>query len=232
VYAPAYRQASGAALIDSSESGQRALELAYADVAAAFREFRRRTAGRPFLLAGHSQGAAHAARLLREHIAPGEARQRLVAAYLIGAPLAGAELGGVPACASPNASGCVVTFNARGPGYERTRFEYARRDSAPEPWCVNPTLGAATSRAALAAQHGGAVFFDAARPALLPAFAASRCEHGRLVVTELRELPRRGLPSGVLLWVLGGRNYHPIEYQLFYADLRRDAARRVAAFMP
>jgi hypothetical protein len=36
--------------------------------------------------------------------------------------------------------------------------------------------------------------------------------------------------SGVLLWVMGGQNYHPIEYQLFYADLRRDAARRFEAY--
>jgi hypothetical protein len=30
---------------------------------------------------------------------------------------------------------------------------------------------------------------------------------------------------------MGGTNFHPVEYQLFYVDLRLDAARRVGAFV-
>jgi hypothetical protein len=63
----------------------------------------------------------------------------------------------------------------------------------------------------------------------LPNFAASACANGRLVVTEMDDLPGRTAADGILLWVMGGENYHPIEYQLFYADLRADAARRVAS---
>jgi len=95
---------------------------------------------------------------------------------------------------------------------------------------VNPTLGAATSEPAPASAHGGALFFDADVPAIVPRFAASVCKGGRLVVTELKPLPARAVMSGVLLWVMGGANLHPIEVQLFYVDLRRDVARRVAAF--
>ena len=88
VYAPTYRQASLRAFTAPSPDGKRAIDLAYADVLAAYEEFARRTGGeRPFILAGHSQGAALAARLLRERIASSKARARLVAAYLIGAPL-------------------------------------------------------------------------------------------------------------------------------------------------
>jgi hypothetical protein len=69
VYAPRYRQASGKAFVDPSPDGDRAVDLAYTDVAAAFAAFlERRGAARPFILASHSQGSALAARLLREEI--------------------------------------------------------------------------------------------------------------------------------------------------------------------
>ena len=223
-------KASGIAFTASSPDGERAIGVAYADVVAAYEEFTRRTSSeRPLILAGHSQGAFLAARLLRERIAGSEARARLVAAYLIGAPLTDADLGVLHACAAPTETGCVVTFNARGPRHRRAESEFVTHAPEEAQLCVNPTLGAAAEEAAPAARHGGAVFFDSARPALLPAFAASQCAGGRLVVRDLQPLPKRDLMSGVLLWVMGGENYHPIEYQLFYADLRRDAARRLAA---
>jgi hypothetical protein len=53
-----------------------------------------------------------------------------------------------------------------------------------------------------------------------------QCRAGRLVVTEVQPLPQRDAMSAVLLWVLGGENYHPIEVQLMWADLRQDVARR------
>ena len=80
-----------------------------------------------------------------------------------------------------------------------------------------------------AAGHRGAVFLDSDAPALLPHFLSSQCSGGRLVVTDLQPLPKRDAMSGILLWVIGGKNYHPIEAQLFWADLRADLARRSAA---
>ena len=50
-------------------------------------------------------------------------------------------------------------------------------------------------------------------------------------VSDLQPLPARDVLSDVLLRVMGGENYHPIEYQLFYVDLRDDARRRVAVFL-
>lgn len=49
-----------------------------------------------------------------------------------------------------------------------------------------------------------------------------------LVVTDLGELPFRDVRSSILRAVMGSENHHPIEYQLFYVDLRRDAQRRAA----
>ncbi|HEY1099381.1 MAG TPA: hypothetical protein VGF99_10645, partial [Myxococcota bacterium] len=59
---------------------------------------------------------------------------------------------------------------------------------------------------------------------------SSSCTDGRLVVSEMKPLPRRGAMDVILLAMMGGTNLHPIEYQLFFMDLRRDLGRRVAAF--
>ena len=226
VYAPQYRQASGSAFTHPTMSGEQAISIAYSDVKVAFQEFQRRTGGRrPFIIAGHSQGAAMLARLLREEIAGSAIQQRLVAAYLPGAPVSAQDLGGVPACTRNDEVGCVVTYNARGPDHKPSELDFVVRRQE-DLVCVNPTLGKQGDEAVPTSAHGGAVFFDAQVPAVLPAFVASRCQGGLLVVSEMQPLPKRGLLDDIAVSLVP---FHAIEYQLFYVDLRRDAARRVAA---
>jgi pimeloyl-ACP methyl ester carboxylesterase len=231
VYAPRYRQANGRAFTEPDADGEQAIAVALADVDAAFTEFLARTGERPFVLAGHSQGAILGARLIRERIAGTALAERLVAAYLIGAPLA-ADGVGVPVCASPTATGCFVSWHARGPEYRPNAFEFnhAAGDPMAGRVCVNPVSWTLDGEFVAAERHGGALFFDTDAPAILPAFASTRCVGGTLVVDDL-ELPDRGVMDALLLWTMGPGNYHPIEIQLFYTDLRRNAVDRVAAFM-
>ena len=72
-------------------NGVPALEIAYADISAAFDDFLRRRGDdqRPILLASHSQGTALMERLLLERFATktdegARLRELLVAAYLVG----------------------------------------------------------------------------------------------------------------------------------------------------
>jgi hypothetical protein len=230
IYAPSYRQASGVAFLRSTADGDRAIEVASADVLAAFRSFLQRTGGRrPFILAGHSQGSFLLARLLQDASLD---RSRLVAAYLVGAPLRAAGLGGARACAGPRETGCVVTYNARAPGHVRNELDFEALDAvdaASAPLCVNPVLGRTGPDAAARSAHSGAVFFDAGEPARLAYFASAACDGGRLVV-ESGPLPWRGWMPALLTRLMGGTNAHPVEYQLFYGDLRADAARRAEAW--
>jgi hypothetical protein len=232
VHAPRYRQASGLSYARPDPEGERAVAVAYADVSAAFEAFVARHGGRPFLLAGHSQGTVLAARLLREKIHGHEPGKRLVAAYLIGGPIRPDTIGeGVPVCATARDIGCVVAYNARAPGYTHNAFEFDA--SLPDPMagriCVNPLSWTRDGQAAPASANHGAVFFDTAKPRVLPAFAAAQCDGGALVVRDVGELDRDFM-SWLLLRAMP-RNYHAIEYQLFYADLRRNAVERVEAFL-
>ena len=231
VYAPRYRQANGRAFTDPDAAGEQALTIASADVDAAFTEFLARIGDRPFVIAGHSQGGVLAARLVRDRVAGTPLADRLIVAYMIGAPLA-ADGVGVPVCASPTQTGCFVSYHARGPAFAPNNFEFGH--AAPDPMagrvCVNPVTWTLTGERVPASEHGGALFWDTEQPAIRPAFASSQCVGGTLVVTELPPL-ERDFMSALLLWAMGPDNYHPIEIQLFYMDLRRNAVDRVAAFL-
>lgn len=236
VYAPRYRQANMTAFTDPSDGGARAIALAGDDVIAAFHAYRGRVAAdRPFIVASHSQGSVMALRLVREVIAAGPLRERMVAAYLIGAPISEQALGDVPVCSSARATGCVVTWNARSPDY-RGGIEFVEQPPPPADApprarvCVNP-LTWSTDEAR--AESGlGAVFWDSSGepPDVYPGFAAARCEAGTLRV-ELRGPVPRDFMSRLLDHAMGDGNYHPIEYGLFWADLHANASARAEAFL-
>lgn len=235
VYAPRYRQANGRAFTHLSPEGDKAIDVAYADVSAAFDQYTKQNPDRPLILASHSQGTVLAARLLRERATEPVFADRLVVAYLIGGPIAAEDVAPTPICENATQNGCVVGWNARTPHYEPNAFEfYAHRtDPMDGRICVNPlTWSAALSGEPVAAArqaHLGALFFDApAGPRLLPGFADATCTGGALVVSEIGQLDRDFM-SGLLLKAMPG-NYHAIEYQLFYANLRQNAKDRVAAF--
>ena len=231
VWAPRYRQAHGRAFTNPDAEGARAVDVAFADVEAAFDAFLAVTGDRPFGIAGHSQGAALAARLLRERVAGTELQQRLVAAWIPGAPVREADLGGLPVCAEPTSTGCVAAWNARGPDFEPNGLEFDADDpdTMTGRLCVNPISWRADGQHAPASDSAGALFFDTPEPAIKPAFADAQCVDGTLVVTELGD-PERDVMSWLLLVMMGPGNYHQMEYQLWYVDLRANAVARVRAF--
>ena len=181
-----------------------------------------------------------ARRLLAEQIAGQKVQPHLVAANIIGSPLtveaAAREFPSVPLCQTPEQTGCVLAFNARGPHYGPGPFEC--RELTPNGpsmarnlLCINPLTWRNDEAAAAADQNAGAVFLEESVPSLRPAFASARCESSTLIVAEIGTAPRDFM-SKILDRALGAENYHPIEYQIFfYVNLRRNAQARVAAFL-
>lgn len=89
VYAPHYRQANVWAFFEMEDaSGIKAIDLAYSDIKSAFKYYiNNYNNGRPFILAGHSQGSLHLKRLYDEEIKGTPLEKHMVAAYLIGWPI-------------------------------------------------------------------------------------------------------------------------------------------------
>jgi hypothetical protein len=235
VWAPRYRQATFGAFLTSQADAQRALDLAYRDVGMAFARFLEEAGDRPIILAGHSQGALHLTRLLRDRVAGTSLARRIVATYVVGWPVSRtADLPrmGLPECASADQPGCILSWQSFGePADPQLIFDTydattgftgaSRRGTAMV--CTNPLTGAPDA-AAPASANLGTLFpsADLTTAKLTPGRVPARCEgRGLLMIGE-------GPDVGP--YVLPGNNYHVFDYSLFWANVRADAARRLAAF--
>jgi hypothetical protein len=236
IWAPRYRQAAFGAFLTTQANAQKALDLAYRDVVAAFDEFVRQAGDRPIILAGHSQGALHLARLLHERIAGTPLARRIVAAYVVGWPVSRtADLPrmGLPECMHADQAGCILSWQSFAEPFDAHQivnaysagvgFAGIPRKGTPM-LCVNPLTGA-PGTAALAGANLGA---------LVPAADFKTATIGRGTV------PARCDASGFLLigappvgyggYVLPGNNYHVFDYALFWANIRADAEARAKSF--
>ncbi len=235
IWAPRYRQATFGTFLTDKPARDQALNLAYRDVAAAFDAFvAAQPKDRPLLLAGHSQGALMLMRLLQDHASDKALMRRIIAAYAIGWPVSQrADLPalGLPACAGPDQTGCVLSWQSFA---EPADYAGLARSTDAQPGltgkprgdayvCTNPLTGGGAKTAKIADNLGTLLSgpgLDA--PRLGPGLVGARCDaKGYLLI---------GNPPEMGPFVLPGNNYHIYDYSLFWANIRADAARRVAAF--
>jgi len=236
VWAPRYRQATFGAFLTSQKDAEQALDFAYRDVLAAFDEFLKEVGpDRPIILAGHSQGALHLERILRERVARKPLAKRIVAAYVVGWPISKtADLPalGLPECAAASQSGCILSWQAYAEPADpsqvleifdaTTGFDgQPRKDSAMV--CTNPITGVANGAAEAKDNLGTLIPTKALDNAQLakPGVPAACTGRGILSI---------GSPIDLGGYVLPGNNYHVFDYSLFWANLRADAMRRFTAF--
>ncbi len=237
VWAPRYRQATVGAFLTGKADAARALDFAYHDVERAFAAFvAEAPAGRPIILAGHSQGSLHLIRLLAEHVAGRPIAKHIAAVYAIGWPISiDADLPalGLPACTRARQAGCIVSWQSFAEPADPSQIVdvYAasvgltgrpRRGTAM--LCVNPLTGAPAGAAPASANQGALVPTAGLDDAVLVAGTVpARCDpRGFLLIG--------GAPKGYGRFVLRGGNYHVFDYALFWANLRADAAARLATF--
>jgi pimeloyl-ACP methyl ester carboxylesterase len=234
VWAPRYRQAAFGAFLLDSDDARKALDLAYSDIRSAFDRFLREVEPeRPIILAGHSQGALHLMRLLRER--KDRLNGRLVAAYVVGWPISiASDLPklGFPACERPDRTGCILSWMSfeepANPSLVLDQWQDSnglnggarRRDNI---LCVNPITGSLGGAAPPAGNPGTLVpTADFTQATLIEGAVGARCDDGLLILDG--EVP----PLGP--YVLPGNNYHVYDYALFWGAIRRDAERRIAAW--
>jgi hypothetical protein len=240
MYAPHYRQSTLGALKSSPPS----VELAYADVARAFRYYiEHENHGRPFIIAAHSQGAALAVRLLQEEILGKPIQKQLVAAYVAGS-YAPANFGdvGLPACTTPTQTGCIASWNTTQVGKtgafmvtRNTTYWWQgayRKSGTLGAVCTNPLTWTPDTKAPASANPGsmtfpGAPFPTSATtlPALIPHLTGAGCKDGLLEV-DVRDKPGEGFHDSLTLFF---GSYHRSDFGLFYAAIRQNAIDRAKA---
>jgi Protein of unknown function (DUF3089) len=113
IYAPRYRQAHYSVFTSADKpSCKKALDLAYDDIKTAFKYYiENENKGRPFFIAGHSQGTIHAVRLIKELIEGTDLQARMIEAYLVGMPINDQKFTNLKLSKTPEATGGYVSWN-------------------------------------------------------------------------------------------------------------------------
>ena len=235
IWAPRYRQATMGAFLTDDAKGQQAIDAAYSDVEQAFAFFLASVdPSKPIVLAGHSQGALHLLRLLREQIAGKPVANRIAAVYPVGWPISVAHdlpALGLPACATPAQSGCIMSWSSYAePADPSPMIEvYANSigfDGQPRGTstilCSNPLSGGVGGTVTAKANLGTLVPNETLdNGELVPGAVPARCdERGLLLI---------GDPPQMGSAVLPGNNYHVYDIPLFWSNLKADVTRRVQA---
>ncbi|MBL4788675.1 MAG: DUF3089 domain-containing protein [Kordiimonadaceae bacterium] len=259
IYAPRYRQATLAVFYRPGQSARKALDLAYADVARAFAHYiKHDNGGRPFILAGHSQGAAQLMRLLAEGFDPA-LKSKLVAAYLLGFRVTqekAESFAHIVAPAEGSAdTGVFVAYDAHLEGTD----PFTQSDNAehwlPTGWkprkgtdviAINPVNWSRTVASA-PEDHLGMAWVALSKPFLHAGLYMPGDDGGVGLKAEALEAP---ITPGVSVHIdehgflkiskpeqaafnagIYGGVYHTRDVSLFYMNLRQNAEDRVRAYL-
>jgi len=220
VFAPHYRQAQIYAFFALEDDGKDALELAYSDVAAAFEQYLSEyNNGRPFIVAGHSQGALLTRWLLERRISGTPLVNSLVAAFPIGYPMNANEIlesmPDIPVCTAATQTGCLVTWNTIGDGYQPLQPTQGQV-------CVNPLTWTNDSIPAVFTDNLGGL--SVVSKTLIPGVADAQCKNGMLHITEIRTDVYDDLPY------MGRGNHHLLDYALYWSNIRENVGKRIEAY--
>ena len=244
VWAPMYRQVTLSALLTG---GLIALNTAYDSLLSDWQYYvQHQNGGRPFVLIGHSQGAAMLIRLIAEQIDPNPTlRKHLVTAILAGGNLqvptgqtVGATFHHIPLCTSTSEAGCVIAYSTFGtqppadalfgrPGTGVSLMSLQLTAAGQEVACVNPA-------AITGGTAGLSPYFpqsDAVPWVTYPRLYRASCERGDGATwLQVNTINAAGDTRPVVTASLGPTwGYHPDDINLALGNLVSDVAALEAA---
>lgn len=219
-FAPYYRQKS---LPHYGKPGVN--ELAYGDVKAAFLHYLAQdNVGRPFILAGFSQGSEHALHLIKDVLADKQLAERMVAAYLIGWCVTERDTAETPQLRPAQGEQDTGVFIAWNTESADTRASFLVPAGA-RAYCINPLNWRTDAVPAPAEANLGARYtLTALNAPALPAHcgAVINPERGTLNPLFRSEVPRPSL--------FGRGIYHVYDPILFYENHRANVTTRIRAY--
>ena len=225
-YCPYYRQITMESWMTDPEETERRYAAAYDDIEKAFDYYMTHlNEGRPFMLAGHSQGAKTVVELLKHKLSQ-EQQGRMVAAYVFGFPILGEELEQYPALRTARDSvdtGVIISFNSVAfPAAASPLF-------AGNTVCINPLNWSTDTAYAPASRNLGSVFFNGETSDTLRQQAGARIDLAihSLIVDGLNPEDYY-IPSISTLFPKG--NYHVQEINLYFLNVQKNIGQRVRSY--
>lgn len=231
IYAPYYRQADAVYTLALPTLAEREQVIAGApsiDAVAAFDYYiKQYNNGRPFILAGHSQGANVLLNILADYMKANPAvYKQMIAAYIVGYSVTDAYLAKNPHlkfAAGPDDTGVIISYNTQSPSVAKGANPVVLDGAL----AINPITWTRDETVATVSQGLGSFvpingvytqmpqYADAAVDKAKGVIICSTCDEAAMHAVS------PGFPTGV---------YHSFEFDFYYFNLRANAADRVASF--
>ncbi len=218
VYAPYYREAHLRSYFTTDKySAAQAFEIAYTDVRKAFEYYMAHyNNGRPIIIAAHSQGTQHAKRLLTEFFDGRPNQKQLVVAYLVGFEVDPYSYEMLHPCKDSTETGCYVSWRTYS-----TNFTPPIKDSTTEfAVCVNPLTWTMDSTTANKSLNKGGVLKNFNK--VIPELCDATVDRGIL------RIHKPNIRGKIFIRT---KNFHIIDYNLFYMNVRQNALTRVNSYL-
>lgn len=220
IYAPRYRQAHISSYFSRrKDDAKQAFELAYSDIKLAFDYYLAHyNQGRPLIIASHSQGTTHAMRLLQDYFDGKPLANQLVAAYLVGMPVNDTIYTELRPCRDSTQTGCYVSWRT----FSRDYYPPGILPPDLPPVCTNPlTWTGDTVYAPRSLNMGGVL---------------KNFNHITKRLSDAKIDPFYGIVRIRKPHFFGNvffhyKNYHIVDYNLFYLNIRRNAETRIESFL-
>lgn len=218
IFAPRYRQANIKVFFTSDKTASdKAFDFAYADIKNAFEYYLQNyNHGRPIIIASHSQGTLHAARLLKEFFEGRELQKKLVCAYIIGLPVFTNYFKELYPCTDSTAIGCFVSWRTFKenyvPGFVKSENQKA--------YVTNPLTWTLDEVLASAKLNKGGILKNFNK--VIPGLVHAQIHENILWVNK---------PHFFGNIFLTTKNYHIADYNLFYMNIRENAATRIKSYL-
>ncbi len=227
VYMPAYRQLTVACMMNAVPTDSLVRFYLSRDIYHALDHFfENLNDGRPFILAGHSQGSVWITKILETYMKEHpEYLERMVAAYAIGYSVTKDYLAANPHlrfAEGATDTGVIISYNVEGPA-NKNQFNCVVSAGAIS---INPLTWTRDGTHAPASLNPGSLNHQHQLTAQL---ADARVDTERGVV--ICESIDPALYSMDFPQAFGTQSYHNYDYSLYYVSLRLNVAARVEAYL-
>jgi len=223
VFAPRYRQAHLKAYFQmNSDQSKKGFDIAYSDLKMAFQYYLDHwNQGRPIIIAAHSQGSMHAVRLLQDFFDSKPLQKQLVCAYIVGWQIKKDDFKNIKFGNSPSQTGCILGWRT----FKKGREDFLIKRENGNSLCVNPITWAIDNNWTPKEMHKGALGKDFNK--LISKKISAEVVPGINILWV--ELPEEMEKKSELASRLG--NFHIVDYNLFWMDIRENVKQRVDAYI-
>ena len=217
VFAPRYRQAHITAFfMKDKQKADSALAIAYEDIKTAFDFYLKNwNRGRPIIIAGHSQGALMAEKILKDYFEGKPLQNKLVVAYAWGWPVPKDMFTSLEMCKDSLQTGCLCGWRTFRNGYIPSYLKKENGNS----YVTNPLTWTTTTETATKELNKGSVLTKFNK--VYKHTTGAKTENGLLFISKPK------FPWGFFYF---SKNYHIGDINLFYINIQEDIKRRIGLF--